>query len=389
MSFDMASLLYVFYETAIISSLMWIISPRLVLRNVKLTLLTIPMIYLYLLLMPVKSVFTVVLFSGFLIVLRYYFFNDSLRLASRQIVAVFVMKFLAFYMASFLILMKNGEFTTYLQLFKSTNIELVQWSLFYLLIIVVQYRVAVNFVTRIRGRSFYLELYVLGIILSTVIFFFAISNFVYRFYAYNINAILSIQYYNIILVLSMNFIVMLFVIIGFLFTTYNTTKVEFSDFQSEAKIDKLTGMLTRVDGLRRLEAVYQKSLIQNSNFVVCFLDVDNLKTINDQYGHHEGDSAIKQISDAVLGQLRGTDFAFRYGGDEFVIVFDNCRIQDARKAWQRVDHQLDIINNAKLNKYKLEVSYGLSSYHLNKKKGLKHIIEFADNEMYKNKRKVK
>lgn len=387
MSIDL--LTYAFFETAIIASLMWTISPRLVLRNTKLALLTIPMIYLYLWAIPVNSFIWVAIFAAFLIVLRYHFFNESWRIASRQIVGLFIIKYLSFFLATFLILMKNGQFITYQHIFKSSNIELVQWSLLYLLIIIMQYRIAINYIYKIRGRNFYLEMPSLLTILFGVTFYFLVSNASYRFYVHNIKAIFAIKNYNIILILLTNFIVVLFSLIIFLFTTYKTTKDEFSDFQSESKFDKLTGLLTRVDGMRRLEHVYQKSLIQHNNFVVCFIDINDLKIINDRYGHREGDYAIQQVAKTVLSQLRDTDFAFRYGGDEFVIVFDNCRIQDARNAWKRIESQLDIINKAKLNQYKLAVSYGLSSHHQDKKLGLKHLIELADNEMYKRKREVK
>ncbi|PID79993.1 MAG: hypothetical protein CSB19_01200 [Clostridiales bacterium] len=389
MIFDIDILKYAFYETVIISSLMWIISPRAVLRNTKLALLTIPMIYLYLLIIPVNGLFTVTLFAAFLISLRYYFFNESWRIASRQIVGLYILKFLAFYLAAFLVLMKSAHLTTYQHIFKTSNVELVQFSLLYLLILIVQYRFAVNYINKIRGRSFYLELSSLLTILFGVIVYFLISNMVYRFYALNINAILNIANFNILMTLSMNVIVLLFSLVLFLFATYKSTKNEFSNFQTEAQIDKLTGLLTRVDGMRQLERVYQKSLIQHSNFVICFIDINDLKVINDHYGHREGDYAIQQVAKTVLSELRDTDFAFRYGGDEFVIVFDNCRLQDARNAWQRIDDQLEIINRAKLNQYKLQVSYGLSSHHQDKKLGLKHLIELADSEMYKRKREVK
>lgn len=78
-------------------------------------------------------------------------------------------------------------------------------------------------------------------------------------------------------------------------------------------------------------------------FAVAMLDVDNFKIINDTYGHQAGDDALRAIVDTVSSQIRETDAFIRYGGDEFVIIFQNMskfafseKLEDIRKTVNKI-----------------------------------------------------
>jgi diguanylate cyclase (GGDEF)-like protein len=71
-------------------------------------------------------------------------------------------------------------------------------------------------------------------------------------------------------------------------------------------------------------------------FAICMLDADNLKKINDQYGHFAGTKLIQEVAGIIISNTRSTDISARYGGDEFVIMFNEVGKQDVIKAVERI-----------------------------------------------------
>lgn len=62
-----------------------------------------------------------------------------------------------------------------------------------------------------------------------------------------------------------------------------------------------------------------------------YLDIDYFKTINDQYGHHEGDIVLKEIGTRLIKNTRSSDYIGRIGGEEFAVLLPNCSVE---KTWQ-------------------------------------------------------
>lgn len=75
-------------------------------------------------------------------------------------------------------------------------------------------------------------------------------------------------------------------------------------------------------------------------FTICMLDADNLKKINDQHGHLAGTELIRHTGRLILKNIRSTDIAARYGGDEFVIMYVEARKEDIEGAVQRLIGQM-------------------------------------------------
>ncbi|HDM70041.1 MAG TPA: GGDEF domain-containing protein [Thermotogales bacterium] len=96
----------------------------------------------------------------------------------------------------------------------------------------------------------------------------------------------------------------------------------------------------------------------DKNYSVMFLDVDNLKQINDNYGHDVGDKVLIEVANVIKKNVRKSDLVMRYGGDEFVVVMWDCDLKSAKRTAEKL---LTEIGNIRINdQVKISVSIGLS-----------------------------
>lgn len=102
----------------------------------------------------------------------------------------------------------------------------------------------------------------------------------------------------------------------------------------------LTDDVTGINNMRNffLLADSQEKLAKRyiRPFAICMIDADNLKKINDQYGHFAGTTLIQQVAAMITTHIRSSDICARYGGDEFVIMFNEAGKQDVIKAVERI-----------------------------------------------------
>ena len=87
--------------------------------------------------------------------------------------------------------------------------------------------------------------------------------------------------------------------------------------------DSLTGLPNRELCINRFEHILNQSARTSESAAVLFIDLDNFKEVNDNYGHDAGDILLKQFSERLLGQLRKGDTLSRFAGDEFIILLES------------------------------------------------------------------
>ncbi|SNZ02460.1 diguanylate cyclase (GGDEF) domain-containing protein [Persephonella hydrogeniphila] len=163
-----------------------------------------------------------------------------------------------------------------------------------------------------------------------------------------------------------------------------------SEEVSKLQRDPLTGLLTR----RVLEEIYLKiaelSILTGEPFGVAFIDIDNFKRINDMYGHPVGDKVLKKLSKIIQKSLRKSDYIFRYGGEEFLVIIPATTEKSFEKTLEKIR------TNVQKEKIKIngdEISFTVSIGGVLIKssilKPLSEVIKEADRLMYKAKKSGK
>ncbi len=156
-----------------------------------------------------------------------------------------------------------------------------------------------------------------------------------------------------------------------------------------ASIDPLTGILNRRMGIKKLEELLDKSKKEYLEFVLCFIDINDLKYVNDTLGHKEGDYYILTLCNMIQKQLCEHDVFFRMGGDEFIIIFKNKSLSKVEKVWTNIKMTMKEINHQNLLPYKIMASHGLFYYNSSLDIDIDQIIERADQKMYEEKQNLK
>jgi diguanylate cyclase (GGDEF)-like protein/PAS domain S-box-containing protein len=102
-----------------------------------------------------------------------------------------------------------------------------------------------------------------------------------------------------------------------------------------ASHDGLTGLPNRAAFARALSEACRQSGDEQRSHVLCFIDLDRFKPVNDTAGHAAGDALLQKVARTIRGCCRTQDFAARMGGDEFVVLLADCGLPDARVVAQK------------------------------------------------------
>ncbi|MGD8510376.1 MAG: EAL domain-containing protein, partial [Gammaproteobacteria bacterium] len=99
----------------------------------------------------------------------------------------------------------------------------------------------------------------------------------------------------------------------------------------QASHDPLTGLANRREFERRLEDVAAGARAGSATHVLCYLDLDRFKVVNDSCGHIAGDNLLRELAGLIRGQVRDSDLVARIGGDEFGMLLVGCPLEKARQ----------------------------------------------------------
>ncbi|MCG7912933.1 MAG: diguanylate cyclase [Candidatus Thiodiazotropha weberae] len=158
--------------------------------------------------------------------------------------------------------------------------------------------------------------------------------------------------------------------------------------KQQAIHDPLTGLYNRSELERRLEEEAQRSIRYNHELSLFMIDIDHFKQINDQYGHPTGDQVLRQLTSFIDRNVRKTDYAARFGGEEFVIVLPETPFPKALELAERLCRQiagtpLSSLENGKTINLTISIGVATMPEHA---KSWDDLLSTADTALYAAKR---
>ena len=156
------------------------------------------------------------------------------------------------------------------------------------------------------------------------------------------------------------------------------------EIRSLAITDELTGFFNRRGFLAAATQQLKLAHRDQQSVLLLFCDLDGFKSVNDSFGHKEGDLALVSTADALEETFRDSDVMARLGGDEFAILAWEASIPDLHAIVARLEKNL-LKANADEPRYKLSLSIGVSRYDPQAPLSLGELMSRADQDMYRHK----
>lgn len=145
--------------------------------------------------------------------------------------------------------------------------------------------------------------------------------------------------------------------------------------EHQSRFDALTGALNTRGLLELLQRERSRAERYNLAMTVVFIDLDEMKEVNDRMGHAGGDELLRRFAGKVSDSLRDEDLCARVGGDEFVVVLPDT---DHRQA-------MSVVERLQLGVHEISASYGVATF-LSQPPAIEDLISAADSMMYVAKR---
>jgi two-component system cell cycle response regulator len=167
-----------------------------------------------------------------------------------------------------------------------------------------------------------------------------------------------------------------------------TTKARFmQELKVMAYKDALTGIYNRRGFIKRANQLLQSERETPLYFGLCFIDMDKMKHINDNFGHQFGDEALQGTAEILQTVFRQEDIVARIGGDEFAVIALGLQSSDESMIRERFADHVRQFNEREVRLYQLSLSLGIVYYDPKEPETIVDLLEKADQLMYETKRK--
>lgn len=158
-----------------------------------------------------------------------------------------------------------------------------------------------------------------------------------------------------------------------------------SQLRTLSLVDELTGLYNRRGFLTLAEQQLKTAQRSNAEMRMFFADLDGMKQINDNYGHHEGDWAIIQTAEILRQTFRESDILARFGGDEFAALAATMPNDTEDKILRRLQANVLTLNEKYRRPFTLRLSVGSAHFDSKNIRSLEHLMGEADKVLYEQK----
>ncbi len=166
-----------------------------------------------------------------------------------------------------------------------------------------------------------------------------------------------------------------------IFTNINDSLDKINHYEDIINYDDLTKIYNRKKFNLDLENSVNYAIKGLNKLSLIIFDIDNFKLVNDLYGHLTGDTVLIDIAELISMSIRSTDNIYRYGGDEFVIIMQNCDINNAYNTAERLRVMIESYQFNDTNK--ITSTFGIAEFR--ESDNIKSFIKRADDALYKGK----
>ncbi|MEC0238638.1 GGDEF domain-containing protein [Paenibacillus dokdonensis] len=150
------------------------------------------------------------------------------------------------------------------------------------------------------------------------------------------------------------------------------------------KMDALTGLYNHKTFHEYLDALLEHSEKYHLPLQLAIIDIDGFKKVNDTYGHWVGDLVLKQVASTITLIMMPNDFASRYGGEEFAVIFADKTLAEAQSITEELRKGISIVEHSNMKGRPVTVSIGLCDYQPGDDK--ESLFRKADSALYQAKR---
>lgn len=167
-------------------------------------------------------------------------------------------------------------------------------------------------------------------------------------------------------------------------------RLQSTSSRTSENLDYLTGIYTRKYLEETTDLWLTEAAITKKSVVCMVFDIDNLKTINDTYGHLVGDEAIKFVAHTSMNEIRKEDVLARFGGDEFVLVMQEISLADAIRKASLLAREIESLStSSNVIPIPITISIGLSDNKMRSTQSFNDLFHLADLALYKAKKNGK
>lgn len=156
-----------------------------------------------------------------------------------------------------------------------------------------------------------------------------------------------------------------------------------------SQTDELTGLCNRRGFLTAAQQSLEAALERNARGLLFYADIDGLKTVNDNYGHEEGDGVIKAAAMLLKKTFRSSDIVARMGGDEFTVFTVDTTLSSIDAIGRRLACLIDEFNAGSDKPYRISMSYGVVPFPGSGETTIETLLSEADQCLYEQKRNKK